>query len=313
MDTLRIGFMGTPDFAVQALQALIDSHHEVVCVFSQPPRPKGRGKKVQPSPVHSLAEQHNIPVHTPISFKKDAEALAQWRSYNLDVGVIAAYGLILPQDVLDTPRYGCLNIHGSLLPRWRGASPIQCAIRHGDKETGIGIMQMVKALDAGPVIAEEALPITQDTTAQALHDDLAVLGARMIVDTLDKLAEQGQLNATPQDETAVTYAPLLTKEDSRIDWTKQADNIDCLVRGFNPWPGVWTMTAEYKRLKILQVSKTSHQSKESPGTILDKDGHVACGAGTVIRLVTIQPENAKPMDFSAALNGGYVKLSEVLV
>lgn len=235
---LRVAYMGTPDFAVPALQALIDSSHEVVCVFTQPPRPKGRGHKVQPSPVHILADEHDIPVHTPRSLKKDVEAQAMLTAYAPDVVVVAAYGLMLPKDVLLLPQYGCLNIHASLLPRWRGAAPIQYAIWQGDEKSGVTIMRMEEGLDSGPMIVKKQVPVRPETTAQSLHDELAALGAGAVMDVLQTIAGTGSYESEEQDESLVTYAPVLSKEDGRVDWNRTAQDIDRQIRALNPWPGL---------------------------------------------------------------------------
>ena len=308
---LRIAFMGTPDFARVALEALYGSDHEIVCVYSQPPRPKGRGHKVQLSPVHTFADEKNIPVFTPLNFK-DKEDRDIFKSHNIDIAVVAAYGLILPQEILDAPKYGCINIHGSLLPRWRGASPIQHAIWHGDQESGIGIMQMERGLDTGPVIAEESLPITPETTAAILHDQLAEMGARMTIDVLNNIAANGKPEATAQDDTMSTYAPLLTKQHGRIDWTQTAQEIDCQIRALNPWPGVWTKVGD-KRLKILSAALRAETTDKPAGTLLNKQGDIACGHQTILRLTKIQPEGKKPMDVASALNGGYIQIGDHLI
>ncbi|KAF1854091.1 hypothetical protein Lal_00005308 [Lupinus albus] len=237
MTPLRLVFMGTPDFAVPSLAALIEAGHQLVCVYSQPPRPAGRGQQVQKSPVHRFAEDHGIPVRTPKSLRT-AEAQAEFADLKADAAVVAAYGLILPQPVLDAPRLGCVNVHGSLLPRWRGAAPIQRSILAGDAETGITIMQMDIGLDTGAMLSREAVAITAATTASSLHDDLAALGARMIVPALDGLAA-GTLAAVPQPEDGVTYAAKLTREDGRLDWTRPASFVERQVRALTPWPGCW--------------------------------------------------------------------------
>lgn len=310
--SLRVIFMGTPDFAVPALEAVIKSSHQVVGVFTQPPRPRGRGQAVQISPVHACADRHKISVYTPASLKKDDSARAAFAMLEPDVAVVAAYGLILPPIILAGPRYGCLNIHASLLPRWRGASPIQRAIWAGDAETGICIMQMDEGLDTGAVVIREALPITNTTTAQSLHDNLASLGARMIVDALDRLATEGRLDSTPQRADGVTYAPLLTKDDGRIDWTQEAMVTDRQIRALTPWPGTWTITPDGRRLKILQARRAAAEhTSAAPGTIIDRTGRVACGGGSVLQLLTVQPENARAMDAAAAVNGGYFSAGDV--
>lgn len=307
---LRIGFMGTPDFSVPALKALHESSHEVVCVYSQPPRPKGRGHQVQPSPIHAYAEEQNIPVLTPKSLKNIAEQ-TEFQSHNLDVAIVVAYGLLLPPAILEAPKHGCINIHASLLPRWRGASPIQQAIWADDKETGVAIMQMDKGLDTGPVIESQSLPITNTTTAQSLHDELSTLGSKMIVEIMDQLEQNGGLPSTPQDDELMTYALLLTKEDGQVNWSQRAGSIDCQVRALNPWPGVWTKV-NGQRLKILEAEKIGQEHHEEHGTVLDRDGRIACGENTTLKLIKVQPQNAKAMDFSSAVNGGYITVGEAL-
>ena len=308
---LRVVFMGTTEFSVSALRMIADHGFDVVAVYSQPPRPKGRGQQVQKSPVHEAADALGIPVYTPLSLKKDAEAQAAFAAHEADIAVVAAYGLILPQSVLDAPRYGCLNIHASLLPRWRGASPIQHAIWHGDAQSGVGIMQMEAGLDTGAVIAERSVPIRDVTTAQSLHDELSALGAALMVEILQKTQEHGRQKAAPQDDKHATYAGLLTKEDGRVDWTRSAAEIDRQIRALTPWPGVWTTVAD-KRLKIIAAVPGGAVSGP-PGTITDRHGTVACGDGNAMRLVTVQPENAKAMDVAAAINGQYLNVGAVLI
>lgn len=318
---LRIIFMGTPDFAVPALRALDESAHEVVCVYTQPPRPKGRGHKFQPSPVHLYAQDHGIEVRTPLSLKNKA-AQDEFAALNADVAIVAAYGLILPKPVLDAPHHGCLNIHASLLPRWRGASPIQRAIWAGDTETGITIMQMDEGLDTGGMIAAQKITITDKTTTSSLHDELSLMGANMALDVVEALASGKALEVTPQDDAQSTYAPLLTKEDGRINWHKNAAEIDRQIRALNPWPGVWTETKSSERLKILEARPVSVPypdyigllcgEGEAAGTLLDKKGLTLCGGRTVLQIIKIQPAGKKPMDIASAINGGYVTIGDVL-
>lgn len=310
---LRLAFMGTPDFAVPALEAIIRHGFNVACVYSQPPRPKGRGQHVQPSPVHHLAHTHNIPVRTPPSLKKSPEAQAEFAALDLDVAVVAAYGLILPKAVLDAPRFGCLNIHGSLLPRWRGASPIQHAIWKGDAETGITIMQMDEGLDTGDMIVRRAVPIRSQTTTTSLYNELSALGAAMIVEALKRIEEsQNFLPSEKQDNALSTYAPMLSKDDGRIKWEQTAVEIDRQIRALNPAPSVWTMGANGKRLKILEAEVVDETFVQPPATLIDRAGHVACGGDTGLRLLKIQPDNAKPMDIAAAVNGGYLTVGEAI-
>lgn len=306
---LRIGFMGTPDFALKALKALVEAGENVVCVYSQPPRPKGRGHQVQKSPVHEYAEANSIPVFTPASLK-DPVAQAEFDGHDLDVAIVAAYGLILPEAVLKAPKYGCLNIHASLLPRWRGAAPIQYAIWKGDRETGVTIMQMEKGLDTGPMILKKSLQITGETTAAQLHDDLAGMGADLVLEVLDLLAKNGQLKSISQDDGDSTYAAMLKKSDGLIDWHQSAEQISAQVRALNPWPGVWTSMGG-KRIKILAVRICEHEQsgEANAGTLVDKSGVVICGKGA-LNIIRVQPEGKKPMDMKAAMNGGYLKVDD---
>lgn len=283
---MRIIFMGTPDFSVPALRNITKTH-KVIAVYTQPPRPKGRGHQVQKSPVHLAAEEYGIPVRTPASFKKDPAALAEFLALEADVAVVAAYGLILPKAVLEHPQYGCLNIHASLLPRWRGASPIQRAIWAGDTETGVTIMQMDEGLDTGPMILKKAVPVTAETTAQTLHDTLSAIGSDLILEALSTLEKTGALKSEKQDDAHTTYAPLLKKEDGVIDWTQTPEAIHRQVRALNPWPGT-SSTLNGQRFKILA-------------------GEIKDGLYQVTRL---QPEGGKPMDIKSAINGGYLKASD---
>ncbi|MFH1158971.1 MAG: methionyl-tRNA formyltransferase [Pseudomonadota bacterium] len=305
---LKIAFMGTPEFAVHALDAIARSGHQVVCVYSQPPRPAGRGYKPQPSPVQLRAEELHIPVRTPLSFKKDAGACRAFAALGLDVAVVAAYGLILPQEVLDAPKYGCINIHASLLPRWRGAAPIQRALLAGDTETGVCIMQMEAGLDTGPVLMRGTVPVTGTTTASELHDALAAQGAEMIVKTLDLISAGKPPISQKQSEEGVIYATKLTREDGRIDWTQPAFVIERQLRALHPWPGVWCLCGG-ERLKVLEVSIEKQQGK--PGQILDRRLIVACGEGALL-LKKVQPEDRKPMDGVSFVNGTHINIGDML-
>jgi methionyl-tRNA formyltransferase len=302
VSALRIVFMGTPDFAVPALKALHGAGHEIVAVYSQPPRPRGRGQQVQKSPVQLYAEEHGIPVFNPKSLK-NAEAQEEFKKLNADVAVVAAYGLILPKAVLDAPKYGCINIHASLLPRWRGASPIQHAIWSGDPETGITLMQMDEGLDTGAVISLERITITDKTTSSSLHDELSVLGGKMIVKAIGELAKTGALKSVPQNDDS-TYAPMLKKENGKINWSLSAAMIDRQIRALNPWPGTWT-EFEGKRIKIHAAEISP--AKGNPGEILDRHGNIGHG----LKILKIQPEGKNAMDFSAAVNGGYLKVGGI--
>ncbi|MGB1077554.1 MAG: methionyl-tRNA formyltransferase [Bdellovibrionales bacterium] len=310
--SLKIIYMGTPDFSVPALRTLIDSLHDVVAVYTQPPRPKGRGHKVQKSPVHALADIHNIPVYTPASFKKDMDAVEMFRSHDADLAVVAAYGLILPQVILDAPKYGCLNIHASILPRWRGAAPIQYAIWKGDTESGITIMQMEAGLDTGPMISKQTCEITQETTASSLHDRLSDMGGAMLLPLLEELSNGQALVSTPQDDALSNYASMLKKEDGLIDWNNTAEEICRQVRALNPWPGTYCTHNDQLSIKIKAVRVADQISDTPAGTVLDKQGHIVCGHGSVLQITHIQPPNKAAMDFASALNGGYIKVGDVL-
>lgn len=269
---MKVVFMGTPDFSVPALEALAAAH-EVVCVYSQPPRPAGRGKKDRPSPVQARAEALGIPVRHPVSLKGAAEQ-AEFAALGADVAVVVAYGLILPQAVLNAPRHGCLNIHASLLPRWRGAAPIHRAIMAGDAETGICIMQMEAGLDTGPVLLREATAIGPEETTGALHDRLSTMGARLILQALDRLTE---LRPDPQPEDGVTYAAKIDKAEARVDWSAPAAEVDRLIRGLSPFPGAWCEVAG-ERVKLLGSRLAEGQG--APGQVLG-GLRIACGSGAV--------------------------------
>ncbi|MCW2237877.1 methionyl-tRNA formyltransferase [Azospirillum canadense] len=299
MPKLRLVFMGTPDFAVPSLRALVEAGHEVACVYSQPPRPAGRGQQVQKSPVHRFAEEHGIPVRTPKSLR-NAEAQAEFADLKADAAVVAAYGLILPQPVLDAPRLGCLNVHGSLLPRWRGAAPIQRSLLAGDAETGITIMQMDIGLDTGAMLLKDQVPITAETTASTLHDALADMGARLIVEAMDGLAE-GRLTAVPQPDDGVTYAAKLTREDGRLDWSREAAYVERQVRALTPWPGCW-FDIKGERIKVLKAEPAPEAKGATPGTLLDDRLTIACTDGAV-RLTLVQRPGKAPVEGSAFLRG----------
>ena len=289
---MRVVFMGTPEFSVPALQA-IAARHEVVCVYSQPPRAAGRGQKPRPSPVQAAAEALGIPVRTPVRLK-GAEEQAEFAALGADVAVVVAYGLILPQPVLDAPRLGCLNIHASLLPRWRGAAPIHRAIMAGDAETGVAIMQMQAGLDTGPVLAEARTPIGPEDTTADLHDRLAEMGAALIGDVLDRLP----LPAAPQPSEGVTYAQKIDKAEARIDWALPAPQVDRQIRGLSPFPGAWCMLGG-ERIKLLRSRLAAGAG--APGTVL-QGFTIACGTGAV-EVLEAQREGKRPMPAAEVLRG----------
>lgn len=313
---LKVIFMGTPEFSVPALRNLLaNPKFEIIAVYTQPPRPKGRGQAVSLSPVHTVAQEHGVPVFTPTSLKKDLAAIENFVALGADVGVVAAYGLILPKAVLDAPRFGCLNIHASLLPRWRGASPIQRAIQNGDPESGVTIMQMDEGLDTGPMLLKRVVPIHATTTASSLHDELSALGSAMIEDVLEGLYEGHFFHPELQDNSLATYAGLLNKEDGRIDWKKPADEIDRHIRAVNPWPGALTLTEKGKRLRVLegkpQPSPPETHDNET-GLILSRNGDILCGDRTLYRIGMVQPENSKKMTLGEALSGHHIVVGEKL-
>jgi len=295
--TLRLAFMGTPDFAVPILEALRAAGHEIAAVYTQPPRPAGRGHQPQPSPVARAAAAAGIPVRTPA--KLDAAEVKAFRALVLDAAVVAAYGLILPPTVLGAPRLGCINVHASLLPRWRGAAPIQRALLAGDSETGVTIMQMDAGLDTGPMLLKEAVPIGPKATAQELHDRLAALGASLVVRALAGLAA-GTLAAVQQPAEGVTYAKKLAREEGRLDWRKTAAELERAVRALNPAPGVW-LEHGGERIKVLAAEIVAAASG-APGTVLDAALTVACGSGA-LRLTRLQRPGRAPMEADALLRG----------
>lgn len=295
--SLRLIFMGTAAFAVPSLEVLARSRHEVLAVYTQPARPAGRGMQPRPSPVQAAAARLGLPVRTPETLRDPAEQAAI-AGLGADLGVVAAYGLILPRPVLDAPRLGCINLHASLLPRWRGAAPIQHAILAGDRESGISIFQMEPSLDTGPVIAMERVPITQETTAQDLHDALAELAARMVVPVVDDLAT-GRAHAVPQPEDGVTYAPKLDKTAGRLDWSRPATELERQLRALNPWPGCWT-EVDGQRLRVLAGEVVD--AAGPPGTVLDDLLTVACGE-RALRLTQLQRPGGRPLPADEFLRG----------
>ena len=302
MPSLRIIFAGTPDFAASALIALIASAHEVVVVYTQPDRPAGRGRKLRASPVKEVALKHNIPVLQPDNLK-EAETQDELRAFNADVMVVAAYGLILPQVVLDIPRLGCLNIHASLLPRWRGAAPIQRAIAAGDNESGITIMQMNAGLDTGDILQLTSCPITDKDSGGDLHDRLAEIGAKAILETLKDL-DSHNTKPIKQDDSLATYAHKLDKKEAIISWQNSATDIERLIRAFNPWPVAFTYLND-KTLRIWQAQALIENSELQAGTVIrcDKKGiDISCGEGA-IRLLKLQPSGSKAMDVASFMNG----------
>lgn len=320
-DKMNIIFAGTPEFAKVALQALLNTEHKIIAVYTQPDRKAGRGQKLTASPVKTLALEHNIPVYQPLHFKSSTEeglsAQAELQALNADVMVVAAYGLILPQAVLDMPKYGCLNIHASLLPRWRGAAPIHRAIQTGDSETGVTIMQMAKGLDTGDMLYKIACPIYQHDTTATLHDTLANIGATAICEVLKD--EQTLLNYQAQrqvqDESLTNYAEKISKDEAKIDWQQTAQQIDLNIRAFNPAPVAFCMLDDSQNLRVwsAQISDMTHQT--SCGEILNIDKHgvtVACGQGTSLRLTELQWAGGKALNSTQILQTQKLNVGQIL-
>ncbi|MFB2729907.1 methionyl-tRNA formyltransferase [Shewanella mangrovisoli] len=301
MKPLNIIFAGTPDFAARHLQALINSHHNVIAVYTQPDRPAGRGKKLTASPVKELAVSHDIPVYQPGSLRKEP-AQQELAALNADIMVVVAYGLILPKVVLDTPPLGCINVHGSILPRWRGAAPIQRALWAGDKETGVTIMQMDVGLDTGDMLLKTYLPIEDDDTSATLYEKLALQGPDALLQALEGLAN-GTLTAEKQDEALANYAEKLSKEEARLDWSKSATQLWQEVRAFNPWP-VSYFEHQGNTIKVWQTQVSTSSSNAAPGTIISaskKGIEVATGDG-VLTLLSMQLPGKKPLSVADILN-----------
>lgn len=300
---MKILFMGTPLFAVPSLEALVAAGHQVVGVFSQPDKPKNRGMKLQPTPVKVCAQVHDIPVFQPTKLR-DGAALETIRQLEPDLIVVAAYGRILPQEILDYPRLGCVNVHSSLLPKYRGAAPINWAILNGEKETGVTIMHMAPALDAGDIIAQRATPIDPDETAEALYDRLARLGADLLAKTLPRLAD-GTASRTPQAEDQATLAPMLSRDLSPMDFTRPAQALHDQVRGLIPWPAA-TMDLNGVRCKVFATAVLGETTGKAPGSVIqaDKKGlKLACGGGTVLGIQVLQAAGGKRMAAADYLRG----------
>jgi len=301
---MRLAFLGTPDFAVAALAAIVEAGHEVACVYSQPPAPRGRGHELKPSPVHAFAEARGIPVRTPASMRDPAEIEA-FRALDLDCAVVVAFGQILPKEVLEAPRLGSFNVHGSLLPRWRGAAPIQRAIMAGDKVTGVQVMRMTEGLDEGPVLSTATVRIDALETAGSLHDRMAAAGAALIVTTLAEI-EAGRAAETPQAEEGVTYAKKIRPREARIDWTKPGAEIDRKIRGLSPFPGAWFELATDKGpVRVKALLSAFEDAEGEPGVTLDDRLLVGTGQGAV-RLLKVQREGRGPQDAEAFLRGSPV-------
>jgi methionyl-tRNA formyltransferase len=299
MKPLRLIFMGTPEFAATILAGLIAAGHSIAAVYTQPPRPAGRGHREQPAPVQRLAERHDLPVRCPKTLR-DPAVQADFAAIRADAAVVAAYGLILPKPVLDAPRLGCLNVHASLLPRWRGAAPIQRAILAGDAETGITIMQMDEGLDTGPILLRQAIPIGTGETAGELGERLAILGARLIGEALDGAARAASM-PQPQPSEGATYAAKLRREEARLDWRGAALALERQVRAFDPWPGAF-FEGRGERIRVLRAAADPEAAAALPGTVLDERLSIACGKG-VFRPLIVQRAGRSPLDAAVFLRG----------
>jgi methionyl-tRNA formyltransferase len=297
---MRVVFMGTPDFSVPTLTEIVSSGHEVVAVYTRAPKPAGRGQEERKSPVHLAAEGFGLPVFTPKSLKGEAEQIV-FASHDADVAIVVAYGLLLPKPILDAPQLGCLNLHGSLLPRWRGAAPIQRAVMEGDRQTGVMVMRMEEGLDTGPVGLGEVIPIGPDMTSGELHDVMMRVGADLMGRALAAL-ERGSLDFTPQTEEGAVYAKKIEKAESRIDWSRPAPEVHNHIRGLSPFPGAWfEIELGGKPVRVKALRSTMGEGEGAPGTILG-DLTIACGSGAV-RLMQVQREGKGAMDAATFLRG----------
>ena len=311
---LRIVFAGTPEFAAEHLSTLLDSNFNVVACYTQPDRPAGRGKKLQPSEVKKLAQSHNIPVCQPPSFK-DQQALNELEQWQADIMIVVAYGLLLPEPVLQLPKLGCINVHGSILPKWRGAAPIQRAVLAGDKETGVTIMQMDKGLDTGDILHIERCQLSEEETSGSLYQKLQSIGPQALVNTLDKIANQNII-ATPQDNSLATYAHKLNKQESLINWVDSAEEIERKIRGYQPWP-VAHANFQDNIVKIWQAEVIYTENNTAPGTIIEvnKSGITIATSSNAIKITELQPAGKKSMKIVDFLNGrsDWVKLGSNLL
>ena len=298
---MRLAFLGTPQFAVPSLAALIEAGHEIAAVYSRPPRPRGRGQALQPSPVHAFAEAHDLPVRTPVSMKEPAE-IAAFRALGLDAAVVVAFGQILTREVLAAPRLGCFNLHASLLPRWRGAAPIQRAIMAGDHITGVQVMHMTEGLDEGPIIEGQQVRIDAFDTAATLQERLADVGARLLPEALAGFAE-GTMVGTPQSSDGVTYAQKIKASEARIAWRRPAHEVDCHIRGLSPFPGAWfEVPTERGSVRVKALLSEAGELEGAPGKVLDEQFLIGCGDGSV-RILRAQREGKGPQEAADFLRG----------
>jgi len=306
--SLNIVFMGTPDFSIKPLEALVNSDHHIVAIFSQPPRRSGRGMKKNKTPVHSFADKKQIPVYTPKNFKS-VDDINFIKNLNPDIIVVSAYGLLLPKEILDIPKFGCLNIHASILPRWRGAAPIQRSIMSGDKETGITFMLMDEGLDTGKIIKKFPVKINKDKNAKFLHDELSSLASSNLIETIDGYIA-GKINPFNQEEKGVTYAEKIQKTDCRLDWKSNAEEVLLLVRALSPYPGAWFLTKKNKRVKVLDAKISITDNNFKPGEVTG--GLIVGCKNNAIEILSVQPEGKKIMDIEDYLRGNPISVGEIL-
>jgi methionyl-tRNA formyltransferase len=305
---LKIIFMGTPDFSIKPLKALLGSIHKIIAIYSQPPKKSGRGMKENKTPVHTFGDDKKIPVYTPQNFKNDSD-IAFVKDLNPDIIIVSAYGLILPKKILDIPKFGCLNIHASILPRWRGAAPIQRSIMSGDKETGITFMLMNEGLDTGMIIKRFPIKIDQYMNAKILHDELSLLASNNLIDTLSKYVN-AEIQPFNQEEEGITYAEKIQKVECRISWEKSAHEILLLIRGLSPYPGAWFLSKKNKRVKVLDARISHIENDFKPGEVISEQV-IACG-NNAIEILLVKPEGKKVMDVEAYIRGNSMSVGEIL-
>ena len=305
---LKIIFMGTPEFSIKPLKALLGSAHKIIAIYSQPPRKSGRGMRENRTPVHAFGEDKKIPVYTPQNFKNNNE-IAFIRDLNPDIIIVSAYGLILPKKILDIPKFGCLNIHASILPRWRGAAPIQRSIMNGDKETGITFMLMNEGLDTGMIVKKFSIKIDQYMNAKSLHDKLSLIASDNLIDTISKYVN-GEIQPYNQEEKGITYAEKIQKIECRISWKKSADEVLCLIRGLSPYPGAWFLSKKNKRVKVLDARIAHIKNKFKPGEVISAQV-IACGE-SAIEILSVKPEGKKVMNIEDYLRGNSMSVGEIL-
>jgi len=305
---LKIIFMGTPDFSIKPLKALLGSIHKIIAIYSQPPKKSGRGMKENKTPIHTFGDDKKIPVYTPQNFKNDSD-IAFVKDLNPDIIIVSAYGLILPKKILDIPKFGCLNIHASILPRWRGAAPIQRSIMSGDKETGITFMLMNEGLDTGMIIKKFPIKIDQYMNAKILHDELSLLASNNLIDTLSKYVN-AEIQPFNQEEEGITYAEKIQKVECRISWEKSANEILRLIRGLSPYPGAWFLSKKNKRVKVLDARISHIENDFKPGEVISEQV-IACG-NNAIEILLVKPEGKKVMDVEAYIRGNSMSVGEIL-